>query len=53
MLYNKLNTKMNNLKNKVPDASTLIQINQYSTDKNKIWKKKLVKLRIKYLTLVV
>ena len=28
-LYNKLN----NLKNKIPDATTLIHINQYSTDK--------------------
>ena len=31
--YNKLNTKVNNLDNKIPDTSTLIQKSQYNTDK--------------------
>ena len=30
--FNKLNTKVNNLENKVPDASTLVQTNQCNTD---------------------
>ena len=33
-MYNKLNTKNNNLENKIPDATTLIHINQYNTDKH-------------------
>ena len=28
--YNKLNLKVNNVGNKIPDASTLIKINQYN-----------------------
>ena len=32
--FNTLKTKVNNLKNKTPDATTLIQIIQYNTDKN-------------------
>ena len=32
--FNTLKTKINNLKNKIPDATTLIQIIQYNTDKN-------------------
>ena len=32
-MYYKLNSKVNNLKNKTFDASTLIQINLYNTDK--------------------
>ena len=31
--FNKLNTKVNGLENKIPDASTLIRTNKYSTDK--------------------
>ena len=31
--FNKLNTKVNNLESKIPDVSTLIQTNQYNTDK--------------------
>ena len=31
--FNKLNTKVNNLENKVPDTSTLIQTNQYNIHK--------------------
>ena len=32
-VHNKLNTKVNNLENKIPDASTLIQSNQDNTGK--------------------
>ena len=32
--FNKQNTKVNNLENKIPDASTLNQTNQYSKDKH-------------------
>ena len=38
-VYNKLNTKANNLKNKIPDATTLVYINQYNTDKQNLEKK--------------
>ena len=38
-VYNKLNTKVNNLENKIPDATTLIHINQHSTDKQKLEEK--------------
>ena len=31
--FNTLKTKVNNLEKKIPDATTLIQTNQYSTDK--------------------
>ena len=31
--FNTLKTKVNNLKRKLPDATTLIHINQYNTDK--------------------
>ena len=34
--FNKLNTKVNNLKNKIPDVTTLIHIDQYNTDKRKL-----------------
>ena len=47
-VYHKLNTKVNSLEKKIPDASTLIQTNQYSTDKQSL-EKKLKVLRIKYL----
>ena len=39
MVYNKLNTKINNLENKIPDATTLIFKNQYNTDKQILAKK--------------
>ena len=31
--FNTLNKKLNNLEKKIPDATTLVQINQYKTDK--------------------
>ena len=36
---NALNTKLNTLEKKRPDATTLIQINQYNTDKKNLVKK--------------
>ena len=38
-LYKTPNTKVNNLENKIPDASTLIQKNQYNTGKQNLEKK--------------
>ena len=38
-MYNKLNTKVNNLEKKIPDATTLIHINQYNVDKQSLGKK--------------
>ena len=35
-VYNKLNTKINNLEIRIPDASNLIQTNQYNADKQKL-----------------
>ena len=32
-VHNKLNTKVNRSRKKIPDASTLFQTNQYNTDK--------------------
>ena len=37
--FNTLQTKVNNLEKKIPDATTLIHINQYNTDKQNIEKK--------------
>ena len=37
--FNTLNTKVNNLEKKIPDASPLIEINQYNTDKQMLEKK--------------
>ena len=37
--FNTLKTKVNSLKNKIPDATTLIHINQYNTDKQNVDKK--------------
>ena len=37
--FNTLKTKVNNLENKIPDATTLIHINQYKTDKQNLEKK--------------
>ena len=42
--FNTLNTKVNNLDKKITDATTLIHINQYSTDKQNLDKKKLLML---------
>ena len=38
-IFNTLKTKVNNLDNKIPDATTLIQINQYNTDKKNLEEK--------------
>ena len=38
-LYNTLNIKVNNLESKIPDPTTLIHINEYNTDKQKLEKK--------------
>ena len=51
-LYKTLNTKVNNLENKIPYASTLIQKNQYNPGKENL-EKKMEMLKIKFLTLVV
>ena len=37
-IFNTLKAKVNNLQNKIPDATTLIHINQYNTDKQNIEK---------------
>ena len=37
--FGKLNTKVNNLKNKIPNATTSIHINQYDKDKQNFEKK--------------
>ena len=39
VIFNTLNTKVNSLENKIPDATTLIHINQYNTDKQDLEKK--------------
>ena len=49
---NTLKTKVNKIDKKTPDATTLIHISQYDTDKQSL-KKKLGMLIKKYLTLVV
>ena len=36
---NKVNTKLNNLENKIPDAYISIQTNQYNTDAVEYWKR--------------
>ena len=38
-LYNKVNLKVNNSESRNVDASTLIQINQYNIDKQKLERK--------------
>ena len=38
-VHNKVNTKVNYLENKILDASTLIQTNQYDTDKQSLEEK--------------
>ena len=42
----KINTKINNLENKIPDAYTLIQANQYNIAKQNL-KQKMVMLTAK------
>ena len=37
--FNTLNTKVNNLDKKITDATNLIHVNQYSTDKQNLDKK--------------
>ena len=37
--FNTLKTQVNDLENKIPDASTLIWLNQYNTDKQNLGKK--------------
>ena len=37
--FNTLKTKVNNLVKKIPDATTLIHINQYKTDKQNLERK--------------
>ena len=39
--FNTLGTKLNNFENKIPVATTLIQIDQYNTDKKKLEKQKI------------
>ena len=51
-VYSKLNRKVNDLENKIPDVSTLIQKNQYSKDKNNL-EKTIREIRAKYPILVV
>ena len=36
--FNTLKAKVNNFEKKIPDATTLININQYNTDKQKLEK---------------
>ena len=49
---NTLSAKVNNLEKKIPDASTLIQTNQYNTHQQNL-EKKLEILRKKFLALLV
>ena len=37
--FNTLKAKVNNLEKKIPDANTLIHINQYNTDKQNLGKR--------------
>ena len=37
--FNRLNAKVNSLKQQIPDATTLIYVNQYNTDKQNLEKK--------------
>ena len=50
--FNKLNTKINNLEKKISEATALIHINQYNTDKQSL-EKKIGDVDEKYLALVV
>ena len=37
--FNTLHAKVNSIEKKIPDATTLIHINQYNTDKQNFWEK--------------
>ena len=50
--FDTLRTKVNNLKNKIPNATSLTHINQYNTGKQSL-KKKMEMLIKKYLIQVV
>ena len=52
IVYNKLNAKVNSLEKNITDASTLIQSNQYNTDKQNL-EKNMVMLRTKHQMLLV
>ena len=43
IVCNKLNTKVNNLENKIPNATSLIHLNQCNTYKQKLEKKMMIK----------
>ena len=51
-MHNKLNTKENNLENKIPDGTTLIYINQNNTDQQSL-EKKIGYVEIKHQLLIV
>ena len=40
IVYNTINTQVTNLEKKIPDASTLIQENEYNVDKKNLEKKR-------------
>ena len=40
IVYNTINTQVTNLEKKIPDASTLIQANEYNVDKENLEKKR-------------
>ena len=48
--FNTLNTKVNNLGKKIPDATTFTQINQYNTDKQNLVKKMEMLMKIANVT---
>ena len=57
--FNTRKTKLNSLEKKIPDASTLVPINQCNIDKKNLEKKldmfqiqKLIKFRIKFLIIL-
>ena len=50
--FNTLKTKIDNLEKKIPDATTLTQINQYNTDKQNL-EKEIGDVDKKYEMLVV
>ena len=47
-MFNKLNAKVHDLENKIPDATTLIHISQYKTDKQDLEKNLLLSLMQKF-----
>ena len=50
--FNTKKTKVNNLENKIPDATILVHINQYNTDKQNL-KKEIENVDKKYKIQVV